>query len=391
MPVTFPSPRKLLRAWLHPLTEGGCGIETTGNNVQLFFSGDEAFSNMLDAISSARDSVHMEMYHFSSDPVGWQFATTFAEKARTGVAVRITYDAIGSLGVDPDMHAYLRDAGAEVHPFRPVAPWRKRSGILGRNHRKNLIIDGQTAFTGGMNIGQDWSRKHSGDKAWRDTHIRIDGPAARACDHFFRESWKKAGGSDLPPPPREPIPPKGQSDIMVVGGRDFAKRRAIRRLYSLHLEKATSHVRLTVPYFAPPGRLLRKLSEAAERLQNVEVLVPRDSDAPIADWIREGLYPGLLEKGTRFHEYTGSILHAKTMTVDHALAVVGSANFDLLSFSMNWELALVIEDPQVVQALEKQYQHDLTHSSDIGSHWKNRRPVFHRLIARLAAAILRKL
>ncbi|MDB4386793.1 phospholipase D-like domain-containing protein [Akkermansiaceae bacterium] len=196
--------------------------------------------------------MHQEMYMFLSDEVGWALAEAFAGAARRGIPVRLAYDAIGSSQASEEMFEMVRKAGVEVKTFRPVAPWRKRSGILGRNHRKNLIVDGRIAFTGGMNIGAVWSRAVSGDDAWRDTHLSMEGPAAMGCDQFFKETWAKVGGSAPQEKGEFVLGESGpwKSDFVVVGGSGFGKREAVRRLYPTAFAMAEKEGVLTVPYFA---------------------------------------------------------------------------------------------------------------------------------------------
>lgn len=383
----------LLNQWLGQLSRDGSALETRGNRVRLFFEGDEAFCAMREAIESAERYIHQEMYMFQSDEVGWAMAEAFAGAARRGIPVRLVYDAIGSGEASPEIFAMMLEAGVEVECFRPVAPWRKRSGILGRNHRKNLIIDGRIAFTGGMNLGAAWSRAVNGEGAWRDTHLSIEGPGAMGCNQFFKETWGKVGGSAPLERGEFVLGETGpwESDVLVVGGSGFGKREAIRRLYSTTFAMAEKDVVLTVPYFVPPRRMLNRVKQAEGRGIEVDLLVPRNSDVPIADWIREGLYPSLMEAGVALREYTGAVLHAKSMVADDRLAVVGSANFDFLSISMNWELSVVIEDEEVVSQLREQHERDLEESEEVTLDWVKRRPWWRMWLGSLGASVLRKL
>lgn len=378
--------------WIDELASDGSAVLTKGNKVNLYFEGEEAFAAMRNEIAGAERFVNLEMYMFLSDRVGRAMAEELGRKARSGVPVRVVYDAIGSAEAEDVMFDEMRKAGVRVEIFRPVAPWRKRSGILGRNHRKNLIIDGRVAYTGGMNLGEVWSGEFS-EKAWRDTHMKMEGPAAAACQHFFEEAWTKVGG--------EPLEDKcffqlgqageGESDCVIVGGSGFSKRRAIRRLYSRAFTLAESEVVMTVPYFVPPKRVLNVMRRRSLEGVKVRVLVPKNSDVAVADWLREGLYPSLMDDGIEFHEYRGRVLHAKSMVFDDRLAVVGSANFDYLSISMNWELAVVVDDPAIVSQLVDQYHRDLEMSDTVEWDWAESRPLWRRALAWIGAAILRKL
>ncbi len=381
------------RRWLDELARDGSAIRTVGNRVDLFFEGDSTYRSMLADIAAGQKYIHLEMYMFLSDRIGRRIAEALSARARAGLIVRVVYDAIGSSEADPEMFSSMTTAGVQVEIFRPVAFWRKRSGILGRNHRKNLIIDGHIAFTGGMNLGEIWSREFSGEKAWRDTHLRIEGPGAAACDHFFAEAWEKASGSPLPESQVDPAykDHPGTSGCYIIGGSGLAKRRAIRRLYSKGFNAAQQDVAMTVPYFVPPKRVLDVMRARSLRGVDVDVLVPRDSDVGLADWLREGLYPSLMDDGVEFREYLGSVLHAKSLLIDGRVAIIGSANFDYLSISLNWELAVVIDDPEVVKQLRGQYRLDLQQSEKVTWDWAKSRPLWRRIFAWVGAAIIRKL
>jgi len=378
--------------WTEDLANDGSALLTRGNVVTLYFEGDNAFSAMKSEIALAEKFVNLEMYMFLSDGVGRSIAGALSEKARSGVPVRVVYDAIGSAEADERMFEEMREAGAQVEIFRPVAPWRKRSGILGRNHRKNLLIAGRGACPGGLHTREVWSRKHSAN-AWRDTHLKLEGPAAAACQHFFEEAWNKVNGQPLEEPCYYPVGEKGpgKSDCVIVGGSGFGKRRAIRRLYSNAFTLACRNVVMTVPYFVPPKRVLKVMRRRSLEGLKVKVLVPKNSDVPIADWLREGLYPSLMNDGIRFSEYQGAVLHAKSMVCDERLAVVGSANFDYLSISMNWELSVVVDDPAIVGELTSQYHRDLEQSESVDWDWAESRPLWRRVFAWIGAAIIRKL
>ncbi|MDB4316800.1 phospholipase D-like domain-containing protein, partial [Akkermansiaceae bacterium] len=182
-----------------------------------------------------------------------------------------------------------------------------------------------------------------------------------------------------------------KSDVVVVGGSGFGKREAVRRLYPTAFAMAEKEGVLTVPYFVPPRRMLNRVKQVEGRGIEVDLLVPRNSDVPTADWVREGLYPSLMEAGVELREYTGAVLHAKSMVVDDRLAVVGSTNFDFLSIAMNWELLVVIEDPEIVDQLREQHAKDLEESEEVTLDWVKSRPWWRKWLGSLGASVLRKL
>ena len=381
--------RQALARELSPEAVGGV---SEGNKVDIYFAGDRLYDAMLDAISSARQYVHLEMYMFLSDTVGKTFAEALSTKAREGVPVRVIFDSIGSSAANPMQWASMRDAGVEVIEYRPAQPWRKRSGIVSRNHRKNLIVDGITGFTGGMNIGDPWSQAQYGEKAWRDTQIQVTGPSAADLNCLFINSWEHCTDQQLEAlPAPAPGDTDGGSRCMVVGSQGLGSRKQIRKLFSVHLDQARHSVRMTMPYFVPPKRLRKSMRRATERGVNIALLLPRDSDVRVVDWLREGLYPSLLEWGVRVIEYLGPVLHAKTMVVDDNVAIVGSNNFDILSVVMNRETAIVVFDDEVVEELDRQWENDLMLSERVASDWQGLRPWWRLWLAKLGCFLLRRL
>ena len=391
-----PKLRKQIAQWryaiVRELSGDTVGGISRGNKVEIHFDGDAAYHAMLEAISTAEHYVHLEMYMFLSDAIGNTFAQALSSKAKEGIPVRVIYDSIGSSAADPMQWATMRDAGVIVSEYHPVAPWRKRAGIFGRNHRKNLIVDGIIGFTGGMNLGDPWSYQHFKENAWRDTQIQLTGPAAHDLALLFHDSWLYCTDEKLevaPPQPREE--PFGRSRCMVVGSQGLGSRKQIRKLFSVHLDQARQSVKMTMPYFVPPRRLRRSMRRASQRGVDVSLLLPRNSDVQVVDWLREGLYPSLLRWGVNVIEYLGPTLHAKTMVIDDNLAVIGSNNFDILSVLMNRETAIVVFDDQVTEELNRQWENDLNLSELVTRDWQGIRPWWRLWLAQIGCFLLRKL
>jgi len=376
------------------LSRDTVGGISEGNKVEVYFDGDRVYASMLEAIAEAQTFVHMEMYMFLSDDIGRKFAEALSDKAREGIPVRVVFDSIGSSSAYVMQWAQMRDAGVEVVEYRPAGIWRgfwgKRSGIIGRNHRKNLIVDNVIGFTGGMNIGNQWSQQHNQEDAWRDTQVRVLGPAVEDLNELFLDSWQHATDEILPKPKTQPTQ-QGVSRCMVIGSQGLGSRKQIRQLFSVHLDKAQKSVKMTMPYFVPPKRLRKSMKQAAQRGVNISVLVPRDSDVPSVDWLREGLYPSLLHWGVRVIEYLGPVLHAKTMLVDDNVAIIGSSNFDILSVLMNRETAVVVFDYAVANELDIQWENDLMLSDRVSSDWEGIRPWWRLWMAKIGCFLLRRL
>lgn len=372
-------------------TDGGI---SEGNDVEVYFDGDRVYAEMLEAISSAKVFVHLEMYMFLSDDIGRKFAAALSQKARDGVPVRVIFDSIGSSDANVMQWARMRDAGVSVVEYRPAGFWSglwgKRGGIMGRNHRKNLIIDGAVGFTGGMNLGNQWSQEHTREDAWRDTQVKLSGPAVLDLNKLFLDSWKHAT-DESPICQTSAVPSPGSCRCMVIGSQGLGSRKQIRRLFSVHLDQARQSVKMTMPYFVPPKRLRKSLQRAAARGVNISILVPRDSDVTMVDWLREGLYPSLLNWGVRVIEYLGPVLHAKTMVVDDSVAIIGSNNFDILSVLMNRETAIVVFDDDVAEELELQWENDLMLSERVANDWQGIRPWWRLWMAKIGCLLIRRL
>ena len=382
------------RRFLRRLRHRDGGALSEGNQVEVYFWGDPAYDAMRAAIREARESIHLEIYIFMADAVGRSFAELLAARAEDGVDVRVIYDSFGSHRAGKKFFEEMRRRGVKVAEFRPFAPWR----LFGRNHRKLLVVDRRVAFTGGVNISDSYSERESGETAWRDTHLRVEGPAARDCDVLFRETWRVVTKEVLPEPavPRDVAQASSERacsccTCLVVGSRGMKRRRVMRRLFSVHIGRARKAIQLTVPYFSPPWRLERAMEKARERGVEIDLLVPEFTDVPIADWIRERLLPVYRQMGVTIREYQRAVLHAKTMVVDGELAVVGSTNYDYLSIAMNLELSIVVYDQSFADLLLEQHQQDLARSSALDLRRPDARKWWQRLLARLGAFLVRRL
>lgn len=326
---------------------------------------------MLAAIGGAQREVLLEMYWFASDGTGRHFAQALMERARAGVCVRVTYDAVGSFEASEAMFNEMRAAGCEVFVYHPIRPWRGRfsfAGINRRNHRKLLVVDGDCAITGGINLGDPWAPAEQNGGGFRDDAIEVIGPAARDLRVLFYRSFPAAPIALLHPPPEE-----GDCDVTVLASDLRRERRGIRQGYLRAISGSEQDIVITNSYFIP-DRLVRKaLARAVKRGVRVRVLMPRDSDVLVTQLASRALYTRLLRVGVELYEWGQGVLHSKTAVVDERWCTVGSFNFDYRSVRLNLEVNVVVRSEQVNAALRRQVERDLQASHQIQpDHWRKR-------------------
>ncbi len=322
--------------------------------------GGETFTAMLAAIATARHSICFETYILASDRTGDRFKLALVERARAGVAVRLMYDAVGSFGLSEAWLDDLRAAGVQVIVFNPIAPWRARWRLSHRDHRKILVIDDEIAFTGGLNIANDYASVEDGGVGWHDAHCRVRGPIVFDLARLFRRTWLRAGGDTYPAPPRASAMPGvgGASFVRAIENTARRRRPAIRRAY-LHVIKAARRaVWIENAYFVPDRGLRRALVRAVARGVDVRVIVPGHSDVRLIEWASLYVMRRLARRGVKILRWRGVMLHAKTAVVDAVWSTIGSYNLDAQSRFNNLEVTLEILDPVVGDQLVATFERD---------------------------------
>ncbi len=342
------------------------GGASDGNELTLFVDGDGAFDAMLGAIDSATTRVWLETYIFAPDPLGHTVLDALTRAAARGVDVRLLIDAVGSPDLLPHTKA-LSAAGGRIAVFNPALRFtlKRRLPMTMRDHRKVLVVDDDVGFCGGMNVSCDYGGARRGNGVFRDTHLLVQGPAARDLALVFSASWHHACAERLST--FSPAAPRFDgSHVQVLGSDRFWRRRGIQRALHHAVTRAHARIRLTAPYFVPPPRLLRALSQAARRGVVVEVLTAGVSDVPIVAAAARHLYGRLLQSGVQIWELGGGrTLHAKTASIDGIYAHVGSFNLDRWSFDRNLEVVAMVLDPGFSQALDRVFDDDLRTSTQV--------------------------
>lgn len=361
-------------------------LEVGGNAVSILHDGEECFPAMLDAIEGAQEEVLLEMYWFHSDRIGMRFANALMEAAQRGVVVRVIYDAVGSWEAEDAMFDAMRNAGCEVHMFNPIAPWRKRFniGVVNRrDHRKLLIVDGRTFFTGGVNIGDAWAPVEEGGGGWRDDMVLVEGPAATQARAIFLHTWRALGENprhgDGWRPAAEPVP-GADAPVRVLANFYRGDRLGIRREYLRRIRAARRFIYITNSYFVPDRAVRRSLANAARRGVDVRVLLPGEGDVLAIHYASRRLYDWLMRHGITLYEWQRTVLHSKSAVIDGIWSTVGTYNLDHRSWRFNLEVNVAVADPGVGGAMKARFEQDLEHSMPVSRRDWRFRPLSERMV-----------
>jgi cardiolipin synthase len=356
-----------------PLPPVGIG----DSEVQLYTYGEDLYAAMLHAIAQAREQILFETFIWKDDPVGRRFKQELHHAAARGVAVYVIFDSFANLVVPRRFKRFAPALHVLEYPLLawPWHPLHLRS--YARDHRKILVVDGETAFVGGYNIGSPYATR------WRDTHARITGPSAGELENVFVDFWNSHRRGRLP-------------EIPNTGTRTWERRIAIHRndppmlmfpiraTYLEAIDRAQRHIYLTHAYFIPDRVILRGLLTAAARGVDVRILLPQTSNHVVADWLARGYYMECLASGIRLLRYQNMMVHAKTATIDGVWSTVGTANMDRLSMIGNFEVNVEVYDEALARQMEHIFVADAAHTRELTlEEWRHR-----PLPEKLAEAIL---
>jgi cardiolipin synthase len=386
---------------------------TVGNTALLLRDGPPFYDAMFAAIAGARDHVNVEFYIIEDDEVGRRFSEALIQKAAEGVAVNLMYDSAGSFGTPRAFFDRLRAAGVNVLEYNPLNPLNARGDWLinNRNHRKVAIIDGRIGFTGGINIsgvyasgssptrrgrvapaasgsgsGAAFGSRRGSDPVgasrvgWRDTHIRIDGPAVAQMQRLFLDTWSKQRGEPLAE--REWFPTfqgTGPHPVRIIASGPGDAVPAIYTSLLAAIAFAEKSVHITMAYFVPDPQTMQALKDAAARGVDVTLVLPSHTDFWVVFHAARSHYSELLGAGVKIYERGTALLHAKTVVIDGVWSTIGSANLDWRSFLHNAELNAVILGADFGKELEAMFESDLRESTRIEPAAWERRPIDVRM------------
>ncbi len=367
---------------------------TEGNSLTLLRNGDEIFPAMLEAIRSAERTIDFLTFVYWKGAIAREFAEALAERAQAGVRVRVMLDAVGGRLIETDLLDHMVECGVDVEWFRKPL-WQGRLGSPfkqnHRTHRKVLIVDEQVGFTGGVGIAEEWCGDARDEREWRDTHVRVVGPAVDGLEAAFAQNWAETGRSLAEEPDRFPEhEATGTSVVQVARGSASVGWNDMATVFRVMFEAARDRITLQTAYFAPDDTFERLMTGAVDRGVDVDVLLPGPhADKRVCQLASESTYERLVDGGVRIWAFQPSMMHAKILTVDGLAAVVGSANLNRRSLAHDEEVVMSVFDPEVARYLESDFWADVDRSQLINPvRWADR-PVQQKAKEKLGAALKR--
>ncbi len=331
-----------------------------GNSIEILVNGDQFYPRMLSDIARAQNSVTIEAFIYWEGDIGRRFADALAERSRAGVAVKILLDAVGSSTIGDKILETLESSGCQVTWYRPIH-WYTINRYNNRTHRKSLIIDGRVGFTGGAGIADHWMGNAENPDHWRDTQIRIEGPAVAALQNGFAENLLETTGELVSGPAYYPsVPPAGALPVQAIMSSPDSGTSSARIMYYLSIACARKSIFIANSYFIPDEQAIDMLVEAKRRGVDVKIMVAGiHNDSTIARTNSTRLYGELLEAGIEIYEYNRTMLHHKYMVCDGIWSTVGTTNFDNRSFALNDESNMCVYDAPFAAQWSQMFFNDL--------------------------------
>jgi cardiolipin synthase len=364
---------------------------TDGNKVTLLWKSRESFHTIFDFVQKAKELISLEFYIFRNDETGNELAGILQQKASEGVKIYVLYDHFGSLQTPMKFWRALKKAGVRVRASRPFK-WTAPFHYVYRDHKNVIIIDGVKAFTGGLNIANEYRGYYRlrKIKGWRDTGIFLEGPIAKKLLDIFKKSWYIWKGVPIEFSRRvEPVP--GGLPVIPIFASSAKGRRKMRKLLYYSINQASRSIYLTTAYFTPSRRMLQVLEDAVARGADVKLLLPGKTDIVAAYYAGRAVFTKLLRAGVEIYSYEGEILHAKTAVFDGVWSVIGSANLDFQSLRRNDEGNVGILGEDFGRQMIDIFQEDLEQAEQVILDQWIKRPFFEKVKEKFFALFRRRL
>lgn len=386
-----------IEAFRVPLAENTEGVRVierlahlplTGSNAtEILIDGEATFASIFEGIDSARDYILIQFFIIKADELGRELHDRLIAKLREGVRVYFLYDEIGSRKLPRTFLSALRRAGAEVSPFNASVGWRHPLRLNFRNHRKIVIADGRTAWVGGHNVGDEYLGRSKRFGHWRDTHIKVSGPAVQCIQFSFLDDWYWATTAipdfEWNPAAATRGDHPGRKIIVLPGGpADDVETVSLAFLHAIN--SANHRIWIQSPYFVPDDQIVSALQLAALRGVDVRILLPEKPDHVLV-WLSSFYFTGQEKlRHVRIYRYLPGFLHSKILLVDNSIATVGTANLDNRSFRINFELMVGVVDSEFAAEVESVMKRDFENAREVGPEDYDKQPLWFRVAARTA-------
>lgn len=356
-------------------------LPITGNNtVELLMNGHDKFIDLFEAIRQAKHHIHLEYFNFRNDSIANSLFDLLAEKVKEGVEVRAMFDAFGNSSNNRPLKKHhlqaIRERGIEIVKFDPIKfPWINHA--MHRDHRKIVVIDGQTGYTGGMNIADYYINGLPKIGQWHDIHMRLEGDAVRYLQGIFLTMWNRETGQHIGGPAYFPdvpqLPDSLSEEIAIVDRVPRETPRSISHAYTAAIESAQKSIRIVNPYFVPTKSIRKAIKGALKRGTQVEIMLPAVSDIPFTPEASFYIGHKLMKKGARIYLFNGGFHHSKIMMVDSIYCTVGTANLNSRSLRYDYETNAFIFDPATTRQLNEMFERDMKNSTPLTpEYWKKR-------------------
>jgi len=365
---------------------------TVNNNVEVLTNGENTYSSIIKELKEARHHIHMQYFIIRNDNIGNKIKDILINKAKEGLEIRLIYDSVGCWKLGKKYIKSLQDAGIKVYPFYPVIfPVLSRQ-LNYRNHRKIIVIDGRVGFLGGINIGDEYLGKNTHLGFWRDTHIKISGEAIYSLQNIFLKDWNFVSAELILDKKYYPkLAHYGEQLIQITSSGPDSNWESILQAYFTMISTAEKRIWIATPYLVPDESILMALKTASLSGIDVRIIVPNKPDHYLVYWATRSYIEELLAAGVKVYSYQNGFIHSKLLLVDGIGASIGTANLDIRSFSINFEVNAFIYDNEVVKRIENDFLMDIDDSKEIELTEYSKRNIFVKFreaLGRLFSPIL---
>ncbi len=355
------------------------------NALDLLIDGEKTFQSILVGIEEAKKYILLEFYIVRDDNLGHQIQQSLIKKANEGVKIHFLYDEIGSYELSQDFLDEMQKAGIEVYNFHTQKSVKNRFQINFRNHRKIVVVDGKSAWVGGHNIGDEYLSKEKKFGHWRDTHLKITGPAVIAIQKTFIEDWYWAAEYFIAHLQWTPITSKTENKkVLIVPSSPADVLETASLMFIEAINAATKRIWISSPYFVPDNAIIQALQLAGLRGVDVRILIPKKPDHLLVYLAAFTYFENAGITGVRFFRYSDGFLHQKVMLIDNSHAAIGTVNLDNRSLRLNFEITVLVADDSFSKKVKEMLENDFKHSSEVKIEAIEKQPFLFKLATRLA-------